>query len=162
MLRPIRSTEIIPRSSNLLARFQEDIDRMERMFERSWPTALPSWSIPGEILAGSLVMPAIDVYEEGNDVIATMEIPGVRKDDIKVDLTGSTLTVSGQKERKEETRDEQYYRSERSYGSFSRSVELPGEVRTNEAQATFRDGVLEIRVPKTEESKRKSVKLKIS
>lgn len=162
MSKPAKTTDVAPRSSNLLSRFQEDVDRMERMFEGFWPSRVSSlpatWDRPG---AGLLRAPAVDVFEEGNNVVVKAEIPGAAKDDIEVNVTDSLLTISGHKERKDEVREDKYYRCERSYGSFSRSVELPGEVQAGKATATFSDGVLEIRLPKTEESKRKAVKLKI-
>lgn len=147
------------RSSNLMTRWQEDIDRMERMFDEFWPTRL-SGLFDGSRLRAPAA-PAVDVYEDGEDIVVKAEIPGIAKSDIEVDLNDSLLTISGKKERKEEVNEERYYRCERSYGAFSRTVELPSEVQNAKAQATFTDGVLEVRLPKTEEAKKKAVKLKI-
>lgn len=161
MSKPAKKTEVGPRSSNLLSRFQSDIDRMERLFDDVWPSRWPRLSAWEEPRADLIRAPALDVYEEGDDVIVKAEIPGAGKEDIEVDVNDSMLTIRGQKERKEEVKEDKYYRCERSYGSFSRSVELPGEVQAGKATATFTDGVLEVRLPRTEEAKRKAVKLKI-
>jgi HSP20 family protein len=166
MSKPAKKAEVAPRGSNLLTRFQSDIDRMERLFDEVWPSRWPRLS-GGEgpragLLHPDLIrVPAVDIYEEGDNVVVKAEIPGARKEDVEVHVDDSMLTIRGEKERKEEVREDKYYRCERSYGSFSRSVELPSEVQAGKATATFTDGVLEVRLPKTEESKRKSVKLKI-
>jgi len=161
MSKTAKSAEVARRSSNVLNRFQRDIDRMERMFEGFWPSGLPGPTDWEASRPGLLRAPAVDVFEEGDNVVVKVEIPGASKEDIEVNVTDSVLTISGHKERKEEVKEDKYYRCERSYGSFSRSVELPSEVQTGKATATFTDGVLDIRIPKTEESRRKSVKLKI-
>lgn len=161
MSKAAKSTEVAPRSTNLLSRLQEDLDRMERAFDGFWPSRLPRLFDYDRIGTGLLRAPAVDVYEEGDHVIVKAEIPGAKKEDLEINLTDSTLTISGKKERKEEVKEDNYYRCERSYGSFSRSVELPSDVQSGKAQASFTDGVLEVRLPKTEEAKRKAVKLKI-
>jgi HSP20 family protein len=149
------------RASNLLSRWQDDIDRMERMFEDFWPSRRGrTFDWRGSSLE-TFAAPAIDVYEEGDEIVVKAEIPGARKDEIEVNVTDSTLTISGEKERKEEVRDDRYFRSERTYGAFSRSVELPSEVRPDKARASFTDGVLEIRLQKSDDAKKKAVKLKI-
>lgn len=162
MSKPVKATETPAASTSLLTRFQDDIDRMERLFDDFWParmTSLRNWAGPR---LSSITAPAIDVFEEGDNVVVKAEIPGVKKDEIDVNVNGSMLTISGKKERSEEVKDENYYRCERSYGSFARTVELPSEVQHNKAKATFNDGILEVRLPKTDDAKKKSVKLKIT
>lgn len=161
MSKPAKTTKSAPGSSNLLTRFQDDIDRMERIFQDFGTPRFPRLFDWEGLRTSPLRAPAVDVYEEGDNVIVKAEIPGANKEDIEINVTDSVLTISGEKERKEEVKDDKYYRCERSYGSFSRSVELPSEVQTAKAQATFKDGVLEVRLPKTEESKRKAVKVAI-
>lgn len=136
---------------------------MERMFddflstrlrpfwdERRWP-----WRTAG------LSVPAVDLYEEKDEIVAKVELPGIEKDDLQVNITDHLLTIRGEKKKEEETKEKAYYRSERSYGSFSRAVDLPSEVRVEKARASFKDGVLEIRLPKTEEAKKKEIKVKV-
>jgi HSP20 family protein len=110
---------------------------------------------------GMEVSPSVDVFEEKDEIIIKAELPGMVKDDVNVNITENTLTISGEKKKEEKVEKKDYYHLERSYGSFSRSLRLPADVQTEKAKATFRDGVLEIRVPKTEEAKKKEVKVKI-
>lgn len=110
---------------------------------------------------GMEVSPSVDVFEEKDEIIIKAELPGMVKDDVNVNITEDTITISGEKKKEEKVEKKDYYRLERSYGSFSRSFHLPDDVQTEKIKATFRDGVLEIRVPKTEEAKKKEVKVKI-
>ena len=105
--------------------------------------------------------PAVDVYEEKDDVVIKAEIPGLSKEDISVQVTNSTLTIKGDKKREQEVKEDDYYRCERSFGSFTRAVALPCEVKADQVKASFKNGVLEIRMPKTEEAKKKAVTVKI-
>ena len=106
-------------------------------------------------------MPAVDVYDETDAVVVKADLPGMAKDDIDVSLSGSTLTIKGEKKKEEEVKDEDYYRWERSYGAFARTIDLPAEVKTDEVTATFKEGVLEVRLPKTEEAKKKPTTVKV-
>jgi len=108
-----------------------------------------------------VISPEMDIFEDGNDVVVKAEMPGMKKEDIEVNLTDDTVTVSGEKKKEEKVEKKDYYRVERSYGSFSRSFRLPKEVQSDKAKATFKDGVLEIRVPKTAEAISKEKKLTI-
>ena len=89
------------------------------------------------------------------------ELPGIDKENIEVNLTDHTLTIKGEKKKEEEVKEENYYRCERSYGSFLRSVELPKDVHADKVKASFKNGILEVRVPKTEEAKSKEIKVKV-
>ncbi len=109
----------------------------------------------------AVAAPNVDVYEEGDLIVVKAEVPGIAKEDIEVTFKDNALTISGEKKKEERVENKNFYQMERSYGSFSRSVYLPTEVKTEEASATFRDGVLEITVPKTEESKEKVKKITI-
>jgi HSP20 family protein len=117
--------------------------------ERWWPSEV------------EIQVPALDVYETDEAVVLKADLPGLSKDEIEVNLTDSTLTVTGEKKKESEVKQEHYYRSERSFGSFSRMVHLPAEVNGAQAKATFKNGVLEVRLPKTEAARRKAVKVKV-
>jgi HSP20 family protein len=106
-------------------------------------------------------IPSVDIFEEGDHVILKAELPGMNKEDIDVNLTEDTLTLSGEKKKEEKVERRDYHRLERSYGAFRRSFTLPKEVQTEMAAAKFKDGVLEIRIPKTEEAKKKEKKIPI-
>lgn len=152
-----RPSEVLPRWS--------EMDRwFDRMFEDFWRRPSPSlWRperwFPPELMA--MRMPAVDVYEEKDDIVAKAELPGLSKEDLEVQVRGSTLTLKGEKKKKEEVKEEDYYYSERSHGAFVRNIDLPSEVKSDQVKATFKDGVLEIRMPKTEEAKKKSVPIEI-
>ena len=144
-----------------ISRMEQD---MERMFHEFWRRPFLNLWEPGRwwpSKALSLQTPAVDVYEDKDDVVVKAEVPGLSKEDLEVDLTESTLTIKGEKKKEEEIKENNYYRSERSSGSFTRTFELPAEVKTDQAKASFKDGILEIRVPKTEEAKKKLRKVKI-
>ena len=99
---------------------------------------------------GTTWTPAIEVKRKNGNLLVTAEIPGVKKEDVKVTVTGETLTLEGERKQEKEEKREGYYHSERSYGKFLRSIPLPEGAKTGEAAAQFKDGVLEISVPVTE------------
>lgn len=143
----------------------EDIEHwmerfMDDMSRRSFPSLFgrDRW-LPIRPL--SLRMPSLDVYEEKDSVVVKAELPGMKKEDVEVNLTGENLTIKGEKKEDKEIKEDNYYRRERSYGSFLRTVALPCEVKSDDIKASFKDGVLEIRMPKTEEAKKKSIAVKI-
>ena len=143
-----------------LANWDRDMDRMfEDFFGRRmrpwWPER---WFRADEM---EFKAPVVDLFEEKDDIVVKAELPGMEKDNIEVNLTDHTLTIKGEKKKAEEVKEENYYRSERSYGSFMRAIELPREVHADKVKATFKNGVLEIRVPKTEEAKAKEIKVKV-
>ena len=152
---------ILPTPFETISRLEQD---MERMFHEFWRRPFLSlWdherSWPGRML--SLQIPAVDVYEERDEVVVKAELPGLSKEDLDVTLTESTLTLKGEKKKEEEVKEKNFYRSERSTGSFVRSIDLPSEVKTDQTKASFSNGVLEIRLPKTEDAKRKVTKIRI-
>ena len=103
--------------------------------------------------------PNVDVSETKDNIIVTAEIPGMTKDDIKVTLNENTLTLSGEKKREKEAN---YHRIERSYGSFTRSFDLPTTVQFDKIKANYKDGVLQITLPKSEEVKPKEIPIAVS
>jgi HSP20 family protein len=145
-----------------MSAWEREIDRLFDDFRRrmNLPSAwdLHRWWPAVEF---ELHTPAVDVFEKGDEVIVKAEVPGISKDRIEVKLTDTMLTLSGEKSKEEEVKDHDYYRCERSFGSFSRTVELPATVKTDAATATFKDGVLEIHIPKTEQAKQKQIKVEV-
>jgi len=142
-----------------------DVDRMfDDWFETYWPKPFPRLWRPDfwRFRPINLEAPALDVYEDKQDLIVKVEIPGLSKDDIDLTIEGNTLTIKGEKKKEHEIKEEDYYRSERVFGSFSRSIELPADVKTDKVNASFKDGVLEVRLPKTEEAKKNIVKVKVA
>lgn len=150
--------ELLPRAAN--------IDRwFDRMVEEFWRRPFPSLLRPERLWPSDMDMmtrmPAVDVYEEKDDVVIKAEIPGLSKEDITVQVTGSTLTIKGEKKREEQIKEDDYYCCERSFGAFTRAVELPSDVKADQVKASFKNGVLEVRMPKTEEAKKKAITVKI-
>ena len=145
------------RALSPLRALEREIDRIFEDFPFfRWPRVreMQPFRFPREM---RLQVPTIDMYEEKGEVVLKAEMPGMTKDGIEISLNDSTLTLKGEKKKEEEVKEKDYYRCEREYGSFLRTVELPSEVKTDGAKATFKDGVLEIRLPKTEEAKKKEV-----
>jgi HSP20 family protein len=141
-----------------LARWDRDMERMmEDFFGRRWRPWWPERWFGAEREEA----PALDLYEEKDDIVVKAELPGIDKNNIEVNLTDHTLTIKGEKKKEEEIKEENYYRSERSYGAFMRTLELPKDVHADKVKASFKDGVLEVRLPKTEEAKAKEIKVKV-
>jgi len=93
--------------------------------------------------------PSIDIYDKKASLVVKAEIPGVDKKDVKLSIDGDVLTISGESKNEEEVKEKDYYYTERSYGSFSRSIRLPDKVRKDKATAKFKSGVLTIELPKS-------------
>ena len=106
--------------------------------------------------------PAVDIYDQGGEVVIHAELPGMKKEDIDVRVENNILTIRGKKERKEEIKEEGYFRAERTYGSFTRSFSLPNTVEIGRIAAEYKDGVLTLRLPKAEEAKPRQIEVKIS
>ncbi len=156
-----------PEPSRALSPFEvmdQRFAQMERMFDdlfrRPFSLLSPRWTAP-ELAAAGEISPLIDVFEEGDDVVIKAELPGMKKDDISVDFSDGTVIISGEKRQEEKIEKKDYHMIERTYGSFTRSVRMPVEVQAEKTKATFRDGILEIRVPRTEEAKKKERKIPI-
>jgi HSP20 family protein len=104
-------------------------------------------------------LPAVDVWETEGELVLSFDLPGIEEDKIAVELDDDILTVTGERERRHEHGNDRFYRFERRFGQFSRSVTLPTGVKEDEIKAEYKDGVLEIRVPKPEEQKPKRIQI---
>jgi HSP20 family protein len=162
MAKKEREKELTPtRPPSEMFRWEREMDRVfddfffGRRLRPLWPGR---WWPTREI---ALSIPPVDLYEEKDEIVVKTDLPGMSKEDIQVNVTDHLLIIKGEKKKEEEIKEGDYYRSERSYGSFSRSVDLPGEVQIENAKASFKNGVLEIRLPKTEEAKRREIKVKV-
>jgi HSP20 family protein len=142
-----------------------ELTRMEREAERLFGDFFrkPFWGLtwPERFREAGFREPAIEIFEEKDEVVVKAEVPGLKKDDLDINISDHYLTIKGEKKQEEEVKKKGYYYSERSYGSFLRTIDLPKEVQIDKARAHFKDGVLELRLPKTEEAKRKDVKIKV-
>jgi HSP20 family protein len=105
--------------------------------------------------------PASDMYETKDDLVVTAELPGVKEKDIHLSIVGDMLSLRGQRMADQQVRDEQYHRIERWSGSFERHIQLPIPVQADRVRASYRDGVLEIRLPKVEAVKPRDIKIEV-
>jgi HSP20 family protein len=107
-------------------------------------------------------LPAVDVSETGDKITVKAEIPGMEAKDIEISMVGDTLTIKGEKKVEREEKEENYHMVERSYGSFSRAMKLPAMVDSDKVEATYKNGVLTVVLPKKEEVKPKAIEIKAS
>ena len=122
-----------------------------------WMSPVTGSPAPGGNGQSSTWMPAVDVWETENELVLSFDLPGIAEDKISVELEDNVLTVSGERERSHQHSGDRFYRYERRFGTFTRTVTLPQGVNEEAIKAAYRDGVLEIRVPKPEEQKPKRI-----
>lgn len=131
-------------------------DRFDRFFDELWRDFEREFAIAPR----RRWLPAMDLSETDTDYWVRIELPGVKKEDVEITITQDILTIKGKRQREQKEEKEGYHRVERYYGEFQRSVRLPGGVDADKVEATYKDGVLEIRLPKREESKTKHIEVK--
>ncbi len=105
--------------------------------------------------------PAVDMYETKDELVVTAELPGLNEKDIHLSITGDMLSIRGERQWNQEVKQESYYRGERWYGKFERTLPLPMSVQADKVTASYRDGVLTIKLPKVEEIKSKEIKIDV-
>jgi HSP20 family protein len=133
-------------------RMRRDMDRLwESFFERG----VPRPDDEGEWL------PSLDVAETKDEIVVKAEVPGMDPKDIDISLSDGLLTIKGEKKQEREEKEEDYHLVERSYGTFTRSVRLPKEVKRDKISASYKNGVLRVTLPKSEEAKQKEIKIKV-
>lgn len=110
---------------------------------------------------GAVWAPAIDVFEEDKELVIQAELPGLEAKDVDVTVEEDSLTLKGERKFEKEEKEDKYYRLERRYGLFQRTIPFPVEVKVDQAKAQFKDGVLRITIPKIEERKVKKIKVKV-
>lgn len=106
-------------------------------------------------------IPAADIYETKDEYVFKLELPGITKDDVKVELNGDNLNIKGERKEEQEVKREEYHRMERVCGSFSRTFRLPKNADGQKMTAAMKDGILELRIPKQEEAKAKAIPISI-
>ena len=106
--------------------------------------------------------PPVDVYETKDEVVVSAELPGFNEKDIRLSITGDLLTIQGERQWSDEAREADHYRQERRLGKFERTLSLPIPVETGQVKATYRDGVLTVKLPKSESGKPKEIKIDAS
>jgi HSP20 family protein len=142
-------------------RFLSPFAEFDRLFDDFWPTG---WLRPlrGELPSLASLeakVPRVDVVDKESEVLVRAELPGVAKDDIDITVGENTVTIRGETKHEEKEEKADYYRCEISRGSFARTVALPAAVDSDRAKAAFKDGILELNLPKVEKSKRRTIKV---
>lgn len=151
---------IVKHSSQNLSPFGmfDDLDRlMDSMLGNLRLTVQPSGRFNSMAFN-----PQLDVHETDTGIEVAAELPGLNPEDVQLDVTNNILTIQGEKKYENEVKGKTAYRSERSYGSFTRRIALPAEVDTDKVEATFKNGILNISLPKTEKSQPKQISIKAS
>jgi HSP20 family protein len=133
-----------------LQSFQDEMNRMFNQFFRGGNGEEGSW--------GTYTWtPAVDIYETDDALVFQAELPGVSKDEVNIEIHQNTLILRGERKHAAEVQADRYYRTERAYGPFQRSFVLPTMVDQEKVQATYHDGILELRLPKLEAAKPKRI-----
>lgn len=117
--------------------------------------------VPAEREEGLIGTPPVDLIDKGDTLILRSEMPGVKKDNIKISVTEDDISISGKVEKAKEEKEEDYYYCERAYSSWQRVIPLPVKVKAEKAKAKYQDGILEITLPKAEEAKAKRKEVKV-
>jgi len=131
-------------------------DRMNRLFEQTL-----SRSRTEEGISASTWAPAVDIYETPETIVMKADLPGLTREDVEIEIRDDTLTIRGERRFAKDVQQENYLRIERAYGAFQRSFTLPTNVRQEQIRASFRDGVLELLLPKAEEAKSKKIAIEV-
>lgn len=150
--------------SNIFEEFRRFEESMNKMFEEIWntqrkrPLLLPS----GEMTADKMEeyrRPFIDIIETDKEIVAAVDMPGLEKEEIKINLTEDRLEISAEKRREEEKKEDGYIYKERHGGSYYRSVSLPSQIDPDRAKATYNNGVLQVTMTKVDIKKKSPVKI---
>ena len=129
-------------------------EAMDRLFDDAFTRPLSlrdNWS---------MATPAIDMYQTDNEVVVRASIPGIKADEVQINITGDVLTLKGEVKHEEERKDRAWHIREQRFGSFERSVALPTSVKSEQAEAVFEDGILTITLPKADEVKPRTINIK--
>ncbi len=133
-------------------------DRMNRLFEDTFARIRSR----EDLLSRGVWSPAVDIYETDDAVVVKAELPGVEKDDISIEVKDGVLTLKGERKFEKEVKEENYHLMEREYGTFQRSFSLPASIDQDKVTASYKNGVLEIILPKKEEVKPKQIQINVS
>ena len=128
-------------------------EAMDRLFD-------DAFTRPLSMAGNGWAVPAVDMYQTDNEVVVKAALPGMKAEDVQLNVTGEVLTIKGEIKQKEEVKEKAYHLREQRWGMFERSVILPAEVVADKAKADFENGILTIALPKAEEAKPKSITIK--
>jgi HSP20 family protein len=137
-----------------------DFERMRREMDRFWDSFFDV-APRRKTEEGGEWFPSLDVSETKNDIVVKAELPGMDPKDIDISLSDGSLILKGERKTEKEEKEEGYHLIERSFGKFYRTVPLPQGVQSDKINASYKDGVLKITLPKSEEAKKKEIKIKV-
>ncbi|MBI5681744.1 MAG: Hsp20/alpha crystallin family protein [Deltaproteobacteria bacterium] len=133
-------------------------ERMNRLFDETFGKVTRG---EGEELARGVWSPVVDIYETDDNIVMKAELPGIDKKDVSIEVKDNMLVLKGERRFEKEVKEDNYHRMERSYGSFQRTFTLPNIVEKDNVSAKYKDGVLEITLPKSKEAKPKQIKVEV-
>jgi HSP20 family protein len=135
-----------------------EIEDMFARYNRSigWPRRESQ-----EVMASGDWSPRVDIAETDNEFIIKAEVPEIKKEDVKVTVDNGVLTIRGERKQEKEEKNKKFHRIERYYGGFSRTFTLPNNVDETKIEASFKDGMLNLQIPKVEEAKPKAIEVKV-
>ncbi len=136
---------------------EEMSDRLNRMFARP-----AIWTNAKEALTVADWTPTVDISETEGEYLIKAELPEVKKEDVKINLEDGVLTIQGERRHEKEVKGTKYHRIERAYGSFVRSFSLPDQVDESKVKAEFKEGVLNLHLPKSEKAKSRAIEVKVA
>ncbi len=147
-----RMLDLIPRTNSLFPSIFPRRDLFDRFFE--------DFNMPSLFEDDREWVPAFDISENEKEYIVTAELPGIDTKDLDVTLSDGILTVKGEKKEEKEDKGKDYHRIERRYGSFHRSFQIPGEIKADKVDASYKNGILKLTLPKAESSVTKKIEIK--
>ena len=150
---PWRERPSLPATGRFTGMFDQMENEMRDLMEGFWGT-------DGGQLARVGFLPSVDFVEGENDFTVTVDLPGLKPEEVKVEFKGGSLWITGERREEKEEKEKTYHRIERSYGEFRRVLPLPSAVKDGEIEARFTDGVLKVVVPKAEEAKTTHIEVK--
>ena len=145
----------VPERRSSIERMRGELDRL---FDNFFDGFLSDWGILPTTTTWS---PRVEMVDKGDNIVVNAELPGVNPKDVDIKVTSDGVTIRGETKKEEETKEEDYYRCERFYGKFSRSLSLPVGIDTSKVKASYRDGILRLVLPKVEKEKEKSIKVEV-
>jgi HSP20 family protein len=150
-------------SKREIQKYSSPFEELERMFNDFFQQRFfaPAWIPHFKFPELADVSTAVDMFEEGDNLVIKAELPGMKKEDISIDLRDDVITISGEKKSEEKTERKDFHRVERSFGSFTRRFRLPVDIKADKIEASFNDGVLEIKMPKSEAAKQNVKKIAV-
>ena len=144
----------------------EEVGTFRRAVDRLFDDVLATGRYPGRTAQNGRPAarwePAVEMYETGDEIVVRAEMPNVDPSNVDITVTDGVVTIRGTARQEEEKKDRSYYRRELRYGTFIRTLPLPAEVKSADAKATYKDGVLEVKIPKSERAKPTSVKVQVA